>query len=86
MVTLFIDLYESLKYIWNRSLSTGSVDFNLFLTEFELSVGWIGLFLFQINITLIGICNPLIWGYGYVPQILGLDTSTEVSQILDIES
>jgi hypothetical protein len=51
------------------------VDFNLIFTEFESSIGWVGLFLFQMNSTLIGICIPLILGYGFVPQILGLETS-----------
>jgi hypothetical protein len=50
------------------------VGFNLIFIEFELSTSWIGLSLFQLNSTLIEICIPLMLGYRYIPDTLGLGT------------
>jgi hypothetical protein len=50
------------------------VGFNFIFIEFELSTSQIGLRLFQLNSTLIGICSPLILGYGSTLEILGLQT------------
>jgi hypothetical protein len=50
------------------------VGFNLIFIEFELSTNWIGLRLFQLNSTLIGIYIPLMLGYRYISDTLGLGT------------
>jgi hypothetical protein len=55
-------------------LAMNRVGFNLIFIEFELSTSWIGLSLFQLNSTLIEICIPLMLGYRYIPDTLGLGT------------
>jgi hypothetical protein len=53
-------------------LVTDRVD--LIFTEFESRTGWIGRLVFQMNLTLVGICIHLILEYRVVPQIMGLET------------
>jgi hypothetical protein len=73
MNTLFIDLQESLKYIWNRSLSNRLCRFWPYLhwvwIEYRLDMT----LPFSNELHIDRDLYPLILGYRSVPQILGLD-------------